>query len=271
MQLSEIAEYQDQLVRQLEDSGLNVTFGDDLSVLLKTYEAATGTGYVQLPFVLEDPKDFNPYNFWVCFDDGNAPVALTGYRTMSNGSALRRVGEAYNQGALYRCKEKEGWLPQSGPELGPEALFGYIGAGWVHPRFRGHNLAGFIARIAQAEALLRTRGTLAISTAMTAEALYLSGMNLRASGLHHLHVELVLDGYLGIAEHDMRLYLSHSTGDELMRFYEHELSLLREDATIPWLHGHDKTHAEVVLAEAGQLGAPAAQADPISVLAGLTA
>jgi hypothetical protein len=270
MELSAIAEYQDQLIRQLEESGLNVTFGDDLSVLLKTYEAATGTGYVQLPFVLEDPKDFNPYNFWVCFDDGTAPVALTGYRTMINGTAVRRVGEAYNEGTLYRCNQKEGWLPQAGPELGPEALFGYIGAGWVHPRYRGHNLAGFIARIAQAEALLRTKGQLAISTAMTAEALYLSGMNLRASGLHHMHVELVLDGYLGIAEHDMRLYLSHSTGEELMSFYEHELAMLREDAEIPWLHGHDKTHAEVVLAQAGVLSTPT-QPDPISVLAGLTA
>jgi len=248
MQLSEITQYQEQLVQQLEDSGLAVSFGDDLSVLLKTYEAATGTGYVQLPFVIDGPKDANPCNFWVCFDDGNAPVALSGFRTMQNDGAVRRVGEAYAQGALYSCKQKEGWLPETGPTLTPHALFGYIGAGWVHPRFRGHNLAGFIARITQAEALLRTRGTLAMSTAMTAEPLYLSGMNLRASGLHHLHVELVLDGYLGIAEHDMRLYLSHSTGDELMSFYERELAMLRNDETIPWLHHHDKIHASAVLA-----------------------
>ena len=91
MQLSELKEYQDQLVLHLEASGLNVSFGDDLAVLLKTYEVATGTGYVQLPFVLEDPKDFNPYNFWVCFDDGNAPVALTGFRTMQNASATFAV------------------------------------------------------------------------------------------------------------------------------------------------------------------------------------
>ena len=266
MQLSEITEYQDQLVQQLEESGLNVSFGDDLSVLLKTYEAATGTGYVQLPFVIDDPKDANPYNFWVCFDDGNAPVALSGFRTMQNGSAVRRVGEAYNEGALYRCKKKEGWLPETGPKLHPHALFGYIGAGWVHPRYRGHNLAGFIARITQTEALLRTRGTLAMSTAMTAEALYLSGMNLRASGLHHLHVELVLDGYLGIAEHDMRLYLSHSTGTELMSFYERELAMLRKDETIPWLHQHDKIHASAVLA-----GEESTSADASAPTSGLVA
>lgn len=266
MQLSDVTEYQDQLVRQLEDSGLSVSFGDDLSVLLKTYEAATGTGYVQLPFVLEDPKDFNPYNFWVCFDDGNAPVALTGFRTMRNGSETRRVGEAYSQGALYRPKQKEGWLSDTGPKLRPHALYGYIGAGWVHPRFRGHNLAGYIARIAQAEALLRTRGTLALSTAMTAEALFLSGMNLRASGLHHMHVEQVLDGYLAIADHDMKLYLSHSTGTELMRFYEHELAMLRKDQTIPWLHERDKSHAAAVLA--GEAAAPPADA-PATVAAAL--
>jgi hypothetical protein len=267
MQLSEIKEYQDQLVKQLEESGLNVTFGDDLSVLLKTYEAATGTGYVQLPFVLDDPKDANPYNFWVCFDDGTAPVALSGFRTMQNDRMVRRVGQAYDEGALYRCKQKEGWLPDTGPNLHAHALFGYIGAGWVHPRYRGHNLAGFIARITQAEALLRTRGTLAMSTAMTAEALYLSGMNLRASGLHHLHVELVLDGYLGIAEHDMRLYLSHSTGTELMSFYERELAMLRNDETIPWLHGRDKIHAAAVLA--GAEGALAEAGAPTSGLAAL--
>jgi len=247
MQLSELEEYQGHLVQHLEDSSLNVNFGDDLSVLLKTYEAATGTGYVQLPFVLDDPKDVNPYNFWVCFDDGNAPVALTGFRTMQNTDEIRRVGEAYSQGVLYRQKKKEGWLPHSGPKLKPHALYGYIGAGWVHPRFRGHNLAGFIARIAQSEALLRTSGALSISTAMTAEALFRSGMNLRASGLHHLHVEQVLDGYLQIADVEMKLYLSHSTGAELMQFYERELAMLRNDEIIPWLHGHDKSHASAVL------------------------
>jgi hypothetical protein len=249
MQLSELGEYQSQLVRHLEESDLSVSFGDDLSVLLKTYEAATGTGYVQLPFVLENPKDSNPYNFWVCFDDGNAPVALTGFRTMENTAEIRRVGEAYSQGALYRQKSrKEGWLPHSGPKLKPHALYGYIGAGWVHPRFRGHNLAGFIARIAQSEAILRTRGALSMSTAMTAEALFRSGMNLRASGLHHLHVEQVLEGYLQIADVEMKLYLSHSTGAELMQFYERELAMLRNGDVIPWLHQRDKSFASAVLA-----------------------
>jgi hypothetical protein len=255
MHLSELKEYQDQLVLHLEASGLNVSFGDDLSVLLKTYEVATGTGYVQLPFVLEDPKDFNPYNFWVCFDDGNAPVALTGFRTM--------------QGALYRPKKPEGWFPDSGPELRPHALYGYIGAGWVHPRFRGHNLAGFIARIAQSEALMRTRGTLSMSTAMTAEALFRSGMNLRASGLHHLHVEQVLGGYLAIADADMKLFLSYSTGTELMSFYESELAMLREGEVIPWLHEHDKSSAEEVLVAAGQQRER--EELPVSTMAGLLA
>ena len=159
---------------------------------------------------------------------------------------IRRVGEAYSQGALYRPKKPEGWFPDSGPKLKPHALYGYIGAGWVHPRFRGHNLAGFIARIAQSEALMRTRGTLSMSTAMTAEALFRSGMNLRASGLHHLHVEQVLGGYLAIADHDMKLYLSYSTGTELMSFYERELDMLREGEVIPWLHEHDKASAEEV-------------------------
>lgn len=269
MQLSELKEYQDQLVLHLEASGLNVSFGDDLSMLLKTYEVATGTGYVQLPFVLEDPKDFNPYNFWVCFDDGNAPVALTGFRTMQNTGETRRVGKAYSRGALYRPRKPEGWFPDSGPELKPRSLYGYIGAGWVHPRFRGHNLAGFIARIAQSEALIRTRGTLSMSTAMTAEALFRSGMNLRASGLHHLHVEQVLGGYLAIADVDMKLFLSYSTGTELMRFYECELAMLREGEVIPWLHERDKSSAEEVLVAAGREHDQ--EELPVSTMAGLLA
>ena len=255
MQLSEIKEYQHRLVRLLARQGLTVSLGDDLSVLLKTYAAATGTGYIQLPFVLENPKDASPFNFWVGFDDGNAPVALTGYRTVRNSGASRHVGEAFGKGALYSPPKshREGWWPTSGPLLQPYAYCGYIGAGWVHPRFRGHNLAGFIARIAQAEAIVRTRGSLAISTAMTVEALFRSGMNLRASGLHHLHVEQVLDGYFRVVDSKVRLFLSYSTSAELMQVYRKELDMLRNGDPIPWLQQHDKSTASEVLGE--QLGA----------------
>ena len=105
-----------------------------------------------------------------------------------------------------------------------------------------------------------------MSTAMTAEALFRSGMNLRASGLHHLHVEQVLGGYLAIADHDMKLYLSYSTGTELMSFYERELDMLREGEVIPWLHEHDKASAEEVIA-AGQHRVR--EEAPVSTMAGL--
>ncbi|VWX62629.1 conserved hypothetical protein [Burkholderiales bacterium 8X] len=270
MQLPELEEYQAELIQRLEDTGLNVSFGNDLSMLLKTYEAATGTGYVQLPFVLDNPREVQAGNFWVCFDDGTAPVALSGFRTMQNGWETRTIGEAYAGGALYKSKKKkEGWLSSVGPRLRPRALFGYIGAGWVHPRHRGHNLAGYIARITQSEALLRTGGRLAYSTAMTAEALFRSGMNLRASGLHHLHVKQVLEGYLAIAEADMKLFLSHSTATELMRFYECELSMMRNGDVVPWLQrAHDKVHARAVLEVATQA---ANQDVPVSSLMGLLA
>ena len=250
MRLSELKEYQDRLVRHLERTGLSVSFGNDLSVLLRTYAAATGTGYVQLPFVVENPKEASPLNFWVCFDDGNEPMALTGFRTVRNGGTRRYVGEAFSQGALYapHASKEEGWWPRSGPMLMPHALYGYIGAGWVHPRFRGQNLAGFIARIAQVEAILRTKGALAMSTAMTVEALFRSGMNLRASGLHHLHVEQVLDGYFRVIDKETRLYLSYSTSDELSRVYREELDMLRSGKPIPWLQGHDRSFASEVLA-----------------------
>lgn len=271
---SVLTEYQSELVEQLEASGLNVSFGNDLSVLLKTYAVATGLSYAQLPFVLERPQDSNPYNFWVCFDDGNEPMALTAYRTLRNGSESRTVGRAFSQGALYRQSQpgREGWLAGSGPWLRPQALYGYIGAGWVHPRFRGHNLAGYIARIAQCEALIRTRGALAMSTAVTVEALFRSGMNLRASGLHHMHVEPVLDGYLQITDAQTRLHLSHSTGDELAEYYACELGMLRRGERLPWLHGHDKSLARSVLAaNGGALVESELATEPVSTMAGLLA
>lgn len=262
MQLSDIEEYQQRLVQHLEDSGVSVSFGDDLSILLETYAAATGMDYVQLPFVLKKQQIADPFNFWVCFDDGNQPMALTGYRTLRNGNRRRRVGEAFSEGVLYPQDEgkKEAWWPDSGPMLVPGALYGYIGAGWVHQRFRGQNLAGFIARIAQAEAVLRTGGALAISTAMTTQELYGSGMNLRASGLHHLHVEQVLEGYFKVINRATNLYLSYSTAGELTDFYEAELAMLRDGDTIPWLHQHDKSSASAVLAAAAQRAAPVALA-----------
>ncbi|MBU1360323.1 MAG: hypothetical protein KKC79_07135 [Gammaproteobacteria bacterium] len=257
MQLSEIKEYQHRLVRLLERQGLAVSLGNDLTVLLKTYAAATGTGYVQLPFVVDNPKDASPLNFWVSFDDGNAPVALTGYRTLRNSGRARHVGEAYARGALYEAPktQPEAWRSTSGPLLEPYSHYGYIGAGWVHPRFRGHNLAGFIARIAQAEALVRTGGALSVSTAMTVEALFRSGMNVRASGLHHLHVEQVLDGYFRVINSKTRLFLSYSTNAELQRMYQLELDMLRKGEPIPWLQKHDKSMASEILGEPNPVGA----------------
>jgi len=247
MQISDIHEYQQRIIRQVEEYGPSVRFSNRLSKLLETYQAAAATPYVQLPFVIEQAEDIHPCSFWVRFDDGPEPVALAGFRALRNGGRKRRVGEACSQGALYRCEKKEGWLPGSGPQLEADALYGYIGAGWVHPRWRGRNLAGFIARIAQAEALLRSGGSLALSTAVTAEELHLGGMSLRASGLHHRRAELVLEGYMGMTGREVRVYLSHSSGNELMRIYEAELAMLRVGEAIPWLHRHDKVHAAALL------------------------
>ena len=65
----------------------------------------------------------------------------------------------------------------------------------------------------------------------------------------------------------MRLYLSHSTGTELMSFYERELAMLRKDETIPWLHQHDKIHASAVLA--GEESTPVDASAPTSGMAAL--
>ena len=131
--------------------------------------------------------------------------------------------------------------------LAPGARFGYLGAGWVHPRWRGRNLAGYLSRIVYAEAAQRARRELALVSAMTFEPMFKTGMNQRASGWHHTHVDLVLDGYLAALDKDVRMYFSYNTMPEQAALYGMELEYLEAGQPVPWLRERDKTSVPSLL------------------------
>jgi hypothetical protein len=155
-------------------------------------------------------------------------------------------------GGLYPSQggKPEAYLLTRGPMLEAGARFGYLGAGWVHPRWRGHNLAGYLSRIVFAEAVLRAEHELALMSVMTFEPMFRAGMNQRASGWHHAHVDLILDGWLAALEKDVRMYFSHNSLQEQDALYGMELEYLDAGEPVPWLRRHDKTSVASLLATA---------------------
>jgi hypothetical protein len=242
--------HQQLLVRRLErELGLQVRISDDMLDLVSTYAALTETGYVQLPFMLERPVGEPSPHFWVSLSDGPDIVAMAGLRVMANGDLARSSGDWYADGGLYPPQggKPEPYLRGSGPWLAAGARFGYLGAGWVHRRWRGHGLAGYLARIINAEASIRSQRGLALHTCLTFDPMYRAGLNLRGGCWHHMHVDKVLDGYLAALDKDVQMYLSYSTQAELAALYEVELRYLALGLVLPWLRPHDATPAPDVL------------------------
>jgi hypothetical protein len=85
---------------------------------------------------------------------------------------------------------------------------------------------------------------------MTFEPMFTSGMNQRASGWHHTHVDLILDGWLAALEKDVRMYFSHNSLPEQDALYGMELEYLDAGEQVPWLRRHDKTSVTSLLAMA---------------------
>lgn len=254
------AQHQLLLRRRLErELGLQVRIRDDLLQLVRTYAALTETGYVQRPFMLERPASTPSPHFWVSLHDGPDTVAMAGLRVMTNGERGQSCADFFAGGGLYPHQggRAEAYLPGTGPWLAPGARFGYLGAGWVHPRWRGHGLAGWLARIVNAEAALRSGGLLAFVSAMTFDAMYQAGLNLRAGCWHHMRVECVLDGYLAALDREVRMYLSSSTLQEQAALYALELDYLRLGLAVPWLRPRDATPAPALLDERTPTGSAA--------------
>jgi hypothetical protein len=231
---------------------LKTSIRDDMLELVRVYAALSETGYVQLPFMLENSRRTPSPHFWVSLVDGKDTIALAAFRTLENGPRAQTCAAFLADGGLYPSQggKPEAYLRDEGPVLEAGARFGYLGAGWVHPRWRGRNLAGYISRIVCAEAAMRARGQLALLSAMTFEPMYMTGMNQRASGWHHSHVDLVLDGYLAALDKDVRMYFSHNTMHEQATLYGMELEHLDAGRAVPWLREKDKTQVPELLATA---------------------
>jgi GNAT superfamily N-acetyltransferase len=253
MTTEEFARHQRLMIAMLDDQwGLKTRIRDDMLELVRTYAALSETGYVQLPFMLEKPRGIPSPHFWVSLRDGDETIALAAFRTMYNGPQHLTCAAFLADGGLYPSQggRPEAYLRNAGPVLAPDARFGYLGAGWVHPRWRGHNLAGYLSRIVYAEAAMRATQDLALVSAMTFEAMFRTGMNQRASGWHHVHVDVVLDGYLAALDKDVRMYFSYNTMPEQAALYGMELDLLDAGQSVPWLREQDKTAVPALLAQA---------------------
>jgi hypothetical protein len=253
MTTEEFARHQRLMIATLDGKWrLKTQIRDDMLELVRTYAALSETGYVQLPFMLERPRGIPSPHFWVSLLDGDDTIALAAFRTMRNGPQHQTCAAFLADGGLYPTQggRPEAYLRNAGPMLAPGARFGYLGAGWVHPRWRGHNLAGYLSRIVHAEAAMRARHELALMSAMTFEAMFRTGMNQRASGWHHAHVDLVLDGYLAALDKEVRMYFSYNTMPEQAALYGMELEFLDAGRPVPWLREHDRTAVPALLAQA---------------------
>jgi hypothetical protein len=253
MTTTDYARHRQLMIAALERTlGLKTRIRDDMLELVHTYAALSETGYVQLPFMLEKSRRVPSPHFWVGLQAGADTIALAAFRTLCNGPREQTCAAFMADGGLYppQVGLPEAYLHHTGPVLAPNARFGYLGAGWVHPRWRGHNLAGYISRIVYAEAALRSREELTLMSVMTFEPMFKRGMNQRASGWHHAHVELVLDGHLAALDKDVRMYFSHNTMAEQAALYGMELEHLDAGVPVPWLRERDKTSVASLLATA---------------------
>jgi hypothetical protein len=250
---TDFARHQHLMIATLDNElHLKTRIRDDMLELVRTYARLSETGYVQLPFMLENSRRVPSPNFWVSLVDGEDTIALAAFRTLENGPQAQTCAAFLADGGLYPSQgsRPEAYLRDEGPMLAPGARFGYLGAGWVHPRWRGRNLAGYISRIVYAEAALRAQQGLALMSAMTFEPMFRTGMNQRASGWHHTHVDLVLDGYLAALDKDVRMYFSHNTMPEQAALYGMELEHLEAGRRVPWLREQDKTPVPELLTTA---------------------
>jgi hypothetical protein len=244
------ARHQALTIRRLErDLGLTVHIRDDMLELVRTYAALTETGYVQLPFMLDKPVGEPSPHFWVHVNDGPDIIAMAGLRVMANGDTAQSSGDFFADGGLYppQGDKAEPYLRGTGPWLGAGARFGYLGAGWVHARWRGHAIAGYLSRIINAESALRSGGSLAFQSCLTFHPMYAAGLNLRANCWHHMRAELVLEGYLAALDKDVKMYMSSATLDQQAALYALELRFLEFGLILPWLRPHDGSSAPALL------------------------
>ena len=236
------ARHQALTIRRLEgELGLTVHIRDDMLELVRTYAALTETGYVQLPFMLERPVGEPSPHFWVHVNDGPDIIAMAGLRVMTNGDTAQSSADFFAGGGLYPPQggKVEPYLRGTGPWLEAGARFGYLGAGWVHARWRGHAIAGCLSRIINAES--------AFQSCLTFHPMYAAGLNLRANCWHHMHAELVLDGHLAALDKDVKMYMSYATLDQQAALYALELKFLEFGLIVPWLRPHDDTTASALL------------------------
>lgn len=249
MELPDFRDYERLLEHQIGAMGLSARFSNDMDALVRTYASVNEGSQFQRRFW---SGNADSRNFWVCLAHGGQPVALTGFRTLVNVGPARRVGEAFSRGALYRAQgtRAEDWIRDSGPALRPGTVYGYMGAAWVHPDWRGRNLIGVAARLVQAEGVRRNAGTLDLITALYRDTTFKAGVGLRASGAHHIHHGNNVVGYWEPLDDEITLVISHITVAELKQLYRIELEMLRKDEPIPWLHGRDKSLVSEVLAKA---------------------
>jgi hypothetical protein len=227
--------------------------------LVRTYAAITETGYVQLPFMLDKPVGVPSPHFWVHINDGPDIVAMAGLRVIENGDEAQSSGDFFADGGLYpqQGDKVEPYLRGTGPWLHANDRFGYLGAGWVRKDWRGHALAGYLARIINTESSIRTPG-LAFQSCLTFHPMYSQGLNLRANCWHHMQAERVLEGYLAALDKDVQMYMSYATEEQLAALYALELKYLDLGLVVPWLRPHDESCAPELLARHARVAAATA-------------
>jgi hypothetical protein len=264
--------HQQLLIRRLErELGLTVRISDDMLDLVSTYSALTETGYVQLPFMLERAVGVPSPHFWVSISDGPDIIAMAGNRVMANGEQAQHAADFFADGGLYpqQGDKVEPYLRGTGCWLDAGATLSYLCAGWVNRRWRGHSLAGWLARIINDETAIRSRRSLAWFTCMTFDPMYQAGLNLRAGCWHHMRADKVLEGYLAALDKDVKMYLSYSSMEEVAALYALELRYLELGLVVPWMLPHDESSAPQLLHKHGLVptaAAPAAPTVPVSAV-----
>lgn len=250
-----VTEYEEHLshIRACAASlGLTLHVGSNLSDFLADYARLTGTGYAQRPFMVSADDTDGP-NLWAALVANGQTVCLTAFRTVT----VRRrgpFGSFLADGGLYAVQSgrQEAWRRDAGPHLPAGAKLGYVGGGWIHPSWRGKALSGLIVRAVQDLGMVRSGRALHGTFGLMSQTLQQTGLAALGTGMHYLHDEVVLDGYLDIVEGDMRLHLVHSTAEELGALYALELASFRNRQVPSWL----KAGSRVTAAESLRASAP---------------
>lgn len=180
---------------------IQLAFGAEGARFLQHYEAASETGFAQLPFGSQAQAN-DVDLLWVLAHRGGEPMGLACARSIpaSRGGGLPLADEL-RRGLLYREElalgSGRGWLPGAGPRwitAGPSL---YLGGVWVHPSLRGRGMVAVLSRLVACGMLHKHPATTAV-WALEEAALWNKPAARGPAGLGLLEDEKVFEGFFPI-------------------------------------------------------------------------